>query len=202
MSNRVRRANKATASQLLAAVSGVLDLKNVGYSIQVYTSSELSDVDQANIWGILEQNMRHLYTKSSMGWDPPSKKQELFHRDSRFVLLRRSQAQDGLEHLHEELPILAYSMFRFDMEDDGCVLYCYELQVSQSAQRGGMGKTLMGCLCDIARRWNMRKVMLTVFKENQAAFSFYKAMGFNIESDEEGVDEENDVDYWIMLKSA
>jgi hypothetical protein len=150
-----------------------------------------------------------------MGWDPPSKKQELFHRDSRFVLLRRSQPQDGLEHLHEELvPILAYSMFRFDVEDDECVLYwyvrlsmtpcslwgahllcSYELQVSQSAQRGGMGKSLMGCLDDIARRWNIRKVMLTVFKgekasaswiipvlrgysaENQAAFSFYKAIG-------------------------
>jgi hypothetical protein len=66
------------------------------------------------------------YTRSSMGWDPPSKKQELFHRDSRFVLLRRSQAKDSLEHLHEELvPILAYSMFRFDMEDDECVLYWY-----------------------------------------------------------------------------
>jgi hypothetical protein len=64
------------------------------------------------------------YTKSSMGWDPPSKKQELFHRDSRFVLLRRSQqAQDGLEHLRGVLPIVAYSMFRFDMEDDECVLY-------------------------------------------------------------------------------
>ena len=127
-----------------------------------------------------------------MGWDPPSKKQELFHRDSRFVLLRRSQAKDGLEHLHEELvPILAYSMFRFDMEGDECVLYwygrlsmtsysssrgthllgSYELQVSQSAQRGGMGKTLMGCLYDIARRWNMRKVMLTVFKGEDASVS-------------------------------
>jgi hypothetical protein len=131
------------------------------------------------------------YTKSSMGWDPPSKKQELFHRDSRFVLLRRSQAQaqDGLEHLHEELPILAYSMFRFDMEDDECVLYwysrlsmpsyswstyllcSYELQVAQSAQRGGMGKTLMGCLDDIARRWKMRKVMLTVFKGENVSVS-------------------------------
>jgi GNAT superfamily N-acetyltransferase len=127
-----------------------------------------------------------------MGWDPPSKKRELFHRDSRFVVLRRSQAQaqDGLEHLHEELPILAYSMFRFDMEDDECVLYwysrlsmslyspwsthllcSYELQVSQSAQRGGMGKTLMGCLYDIARRWNMRKVMLTVFKGENVSVS-------------------------------
>jgi N-alpha-acetyltransferase 40 len=66
------------------------------------------------------------YTTSSMGWDPPSKKQELFHRDSRFVLLRPSQAEGGLEPLHEELgPILAYSMFRFDVEDDECVLYWY-----------------------------------------------------------------------------
>lgn len=50
-------------------------------------------------------------------------------------------------------------------------LCSYELQVSQSAQRGGMGKTLMRCLCDIACRWNIQKVMLTVFKgENVSTF--------------------------------
>ena len=80
-------------------------------------------------------------------------------------------------------------------------LSSYELQVSRSAQRGGMGKALMRCLCEIARGWKMQKVMLTVFKgddtwcpfffrafppltqrchfaENHAAFLFYKAMGF------------------------
>jgi N-alpha-acetyltransferase 40 len=60
-----------------------------------------------------------------MGWDPPSKKQELFHPDSRFVLLRRPQPQDNLDPLCGELDIMAYSMFRFDMEDDECVLYWY-----------------------------------------------------------------------------
>jgi hypothetical protein len=60
-----------------------------------------------------------------MGWDPPSKKQELFHPDSRFVLLRRPQPQDNLDPLCGELDIRAYSMFRFDMEDDECVLYWY-----------------------------------------------------------------------------
>jgi hypothetical protein len=40
----------------------------------------------------------------------------------------------------------------------------YELQVSQSVQRGGIGKRLMKCLYDIARGWQMQKVMLTVFK--------------------------------------
>jgi len=34
----------------------------------------------------------------------------------------------------------------------------------QGARRGGIGKTLMQCLCNIAREWNMQKVMLTVFK--------------------------------------
>jgi GNAT superfamily N-acetyltransferase len=77
-------------------------------------------------------------------------------------------------------------MFRFEMEVGECVLYwycwllfqisswgthlpsSYELQVLQSAQRGGMGKTLMGFLYDIARRWNMQKVTLTVFKGDNA----------------------------------
>jgi hypothetical protein len=51
------------------------------------------------------------------------------------------------------------------------LLSSYELQVSQSVQRGGMGKTLIGCLYDIARRWDMRKVMLTVFKGENASVS-------------------------------
>jgi GNAT superfamily N-acetyltransferase len=160
-----------------------------------------------------------------MGWDPPSKKQELFHRDSRFVIVRRPQAQDRSGSLCAEIiPIMAYSMFRFDMEDDECVLYwyhsafkfitrqpippghsfllsSYELQVSQTVQRGGIGKILMRYLHDIARGWKMQKVMLTVFRgdntsflwtfpptlratptENQAAFLFYKAMGFVCDS--------------------
>jgi len=40
----------------------------------------------------------------------------------------------------------------------------YELQVSKSVQRGGVGKTLIKCLYDIARGWDMQKIMLTVFK--------------------------------------
>ncbi|KAI0307806.1 acyl-CoA N-acyltransferase [Multifurca ochricompacta] len=179
---RVRRANKATAAQLSLIVlkSGTFDLIDVRFSAQIATSSELSDVDQQCIWDIFEQNMRQMYIKSSMGWDPPSKKEELFHPDSRFVLLRYLQAQleDGLDPLGEKPPIVAYSTFRFDMENDECVLYCYELQVSQFMQRSGIGRALMLCLCDIAREWSMQKVMLTVFKENQRAVLFYKAMGF------------------------
>jgi len=60
----------------------------------------------------------------------------------------------------------------------------------------------MKCLYDIARGWKMQKVMLTVFKENQAAFLFYKAVGFDVQSDEEWADKDDDVDYRIMSKDV
>lgn len=44
-------------------------------------------------------------------WDPVEKRAELFHRDSRFLLV----APDG-EGLETDL--VAYSMFRFDVEED------------------------------------------------------------------------------------
>ncbi|KAI9445194.1 acyl-CoA N-acyltransferase [Lactarius indigo] len=199
MATRVRRANKATSSQLSSVLPKVFDLKGSRYAAQVSTSSELSDVDRQSVWELLEQNMRHMYVGSSMGWDPPSKKEELFHRDSRFILLRRSHVQDDADTVCGEPSIVAYSMFRFEMENDERVLYCYELQVVQDVRRGGIGKTLMQCLCDIAREWDMQKVMLTVFKENQMALLFYKTMGFVADPD---LDHEDDVDYWIMSKDT
>lgn len=60
--------------------------------------------------------------------------------------------------------------------DDTCRLHSYELQVSQGARRGGFGKTLMQCLCDIARERGMQKVMLTVFKGDEIQLSFRLAM--------------------------
>ncbi|KAH8988863.1 acyl-CoA N-acyltransferase [Lactarius akahatsu] len=200
MSTRVRRANKATSSQLSSVLPKVFDLKGSRCTTQVSTSSELLDVDRQSVWELLEQNMRHMYVGSSMGWDPPSKKEELFHRNSRFILLRRSQVQDDADVCGEP-SIVAYSMFRFEMENDERVLYCYELQVVQDVRRGGIGKTLVQCLCNIAREWDMQKVMLTVFKENQMALLFYKAMGFIADSDS-NLDHEDDVDYWIMSKDT
>jgi GNAT superfamily N-acetyltransferase len=51
-------------------------------------------------------------------------------------------------------------------------LSSYELQVSQSVQRGGIGKTLMKCLYDMARGWKMQKVMLTVLKGDDPSLVF------------------------------
>jgi hypothetical protein len=47
----------------------------------------------------------------SFGWQPEQKKEELFHKHSRFVLL----TSDG--------KLRAYTMFRFDAEESLDVLY-------------------------------------------------------------------------------
>lgn len=48
------------------------------------------------------------YVGSSYGWDPRSKKKELFHAESRFILVHQTEAP-GL--------LIAYTMFRFDDEE-------------------------------------------------------------------------------------
>jgi GNAT superfamily N-acetyltransferase len=118
------------------------------------------------------------YTRSSFGWDPPQKKVELFHPDSRFILVweRTGNASDGRR-------LSAFAMFRFDMEDDdrivywsvtNYILFCgfriftpccsYELQVAASARRQGLGQHLMKLLVILGRASDMEKVMLTVQK--------------------------------------
>ncbi|KDQ63674.1 hypothetical protein JAAARDRAFT_29703 [Jaapia argillacea MUCL 33604] len=170
--------------------------------------------------------MHRFYTSSSFGWDPPRKRQELFHRLSRFILVR--PALDESEEPRSTLPdIIAYSMFRFEREVTEDVVYCYELQVAKSAQRFGIGKVLMQQLAHIGLHFGMTRVMLTAFKSNIDACNFYRALGFSIDPtspdyeddakfvgegvgrvdysvDDEGWEDEEDqgeCDYVIMSKS-
>eukprot|EP00904_Undaria_pinnatifida_P008683 jgi/Undpi1/4945/HiC_scaffold_19.g08297.m1 len=53
------------------------------------------------------------------------------------------------------------------------VLYVYELQVAPWTKRRGLGRRMMQALELLANRHGMSKVMLTVFKENKQAMSFY-----------------------------
>lgn len=49
-----------------------------------------------------------------LGWDPKAKKKELFHSKSRFILVRP---------IDLTIPLLAFSMFRFEHEEDEDILY-------------------------------------------------------------------------------
>ncbi|EJD55613.1 acyl-CoA N-acyltransferase [Auricularia subglabra TFB-10046 SS5] len=171
----VTEANKASAAQLQGSVPSPRELNNDSYTFELFKASSLSPAHRTAVWRIFEENMRSKYTASSFGWDPPQKKRELFHKDSRFILAHSSSGE-----------LAAFTMFRFDTEegmngDEDAVVYCYELQVSSRTRKLGLGAALMRDLESLARDWKMLKVMLTCFLTNVDAMAFYKRVGFSVD---------------------
>lgn len=172
----IRKANEATAAELAASVPALYQADGRRFNISVRTAADLSEDERAQIWRLFEENMYTLYVNSSFGWAPRSKKREMFDARSRFIIA-----------FQEDTPtrnppnIVAYTMFRFDREEHQDVVYCYELQVSKSARHCGLGKLLTRKLSDIGATWGMEKVMLTVFKANRSAFSFYRSVGYSVD---------------------
>lgn len=62
---------------------------------------------------------------------------------------------------------LLFQMVQEETMDDDIMAncaYCYEVQLTESARRKGLGEFLMKLLERIGNHWKMDKVMLTVFK--------------------------------------
>ncbi|KIJ21685.1 hypothetical protein PAXINDRAFT_64676, partial [Paxillus involutus ATCC 200175] len=161
------------------------------FSFSVKTTSDLSKNQRDQIWRIFEENMHNLYRSSSFGWNPQAKKMEMFDLLSRFVIVQHG---DDPQDSAKGSGVLAYTLFRFDREEYQDVVYCYELQVAADARRCGLGRLLTQMLSDIGAQWGMTKVMLTVFKANHTALSFYKSIGFVV--DETSPDFPEDSEGW------
>ncbi len=81
--------------------------------------------------------------------------------------------------------IVAFVMFRFEWDDEEepehLVLFCYELQVSSTCHKRGLGKNMMKMLQTIAEKCRFWKTMLTCFKINDDAMRFYRRIGFDVD---------------------
>ncbi|EDV23996.1 uncharacterized protein TRIADDRAFT_26664 [Trichoplax adhaerens] len=104
-------------------------------------------------FNLTKQNMQSMYITSEWGWDDKEKKEEMFDKKGWYLIARNDQ----------NIPIGMVS-FRFDIEEGDAVVYCYEIQLSQSIRGKGLGKYLMNILKLLGTRSKMDKVMLTVFK--------------------------------------
>ncbi|KAJ4486227.1 acyl-CoA N-acyltransferase [Lentinula aciculospora] len=195
----VRRANKKSAKQLCVALKYALP---DGYECTFSLADELSEDARAQIWQLIDGNMRELCVDSSLGWEPLTKQKEIFDPLARYITL---------SHASKSNEIVGYSAFRFEHEEGEDILYCYELEISPLHQRKGLGKVLMKLLEAIGRRTKMEKIMLTVLDNNTAANNFYRTVGFLLDecsptyedSDDEDADNEVNtarVDYQILSK--
>lgn len=135
-------------------------------------SSELSSDMFGVMLQLTENNMKELYEQSSWGWSQKEKMKEFQHKTAKFLILSY------------EDKVIAFCHFRFEHAGDkyeACV-YCYELQVVDEYRRKGIGYYLMHILSLLAIRFQIYKVMLTVFKHNTIAMDFYmKILKFRID---------------------
>lgn len=151
---------------------------------------------------LFERNMGNYYKKSSWGLNLKEKKKELRHPDARFLIL----AQEDGENLHESSDnVMAFSHFRFEVNDDNYpteeVMYVYELQVNQLIRGRGVGKKFMTIMELLAMKSKMRKVVLTVFKNNTQAMHFYRIrMKYGIDDFSPSNYVNDDADYEILSK--
>ncbi|KAG8935260.1 hypothetical protein FRC02_008395 [Tulasnella sp. 418] len=179
--NHVALANKALPSEIYPEGHELeRHIDQSTYRFSIARTKNLSTADKARVWEIFEDNMKNLYENSSWGWKPATKRKEIFHSQSRFILVHLLGKGSNAPSL------VAYAIFRFDheenMEDEmEEVLYCYEVHVSRDVQRSGLGKELFRDMEAIARKWGMKKVMLTTFTNNTQARSFYEKIGFSID---------------------
>lgn len=141
---------------------------------------------------LTKHNMQLLYENSSWGWNDKKKKEEMTEDKSRYLIAR---AESG--------KAVGFSHFRFDLEEGDEVLYCYEIQVESEARGKGLGKFLMLILEMMAHRAQMKKVMLTVFKENERAQNFFiKIMKFQTDETSPAIwDPMNSEDYCYDILS-
>lgn len=138
------------------------------------TLSRVTDLDQdVKNWAfkLTEENMKKYYEESEWGWNPSAKQNELWN-DTAWYLIARDL--DG--------NLKAFVHFRFEVEEDKPVVYCYEIQVESDVQRRGVGKFLMEIIHLIGHAFKLKKTMLTVFKHNESAFFFYtQSLGFQVD---------------------
>lgn len=158
---------------------------------------------------LFERNMADMYLDSSWGLDLDEKAAELRHETARFLIVEEADAVAGCgddTNSNNKRNVLAFSHFRFEPNDEDRptqqVLYVYEIQVSSQAQRSGLGKRLMNIMELIALKLDMKKIMLTVFKNNGAAMSFYlDRMKYEIDESSPSNFDGEVADYEILSKT-
>lgn len=72
--------------------------------------------------------------------------------------------------------------FRFDIENLIEVLYLYEIQLEKDVRNKGLGTYLMSLLETIAFHHKMKRITLTVLKNEAEVVKFYFSLQYEIES--------------------
>ncbi|KAF1817018.1 acyl-CoA N-acyltransferase, partial [Eremomyces bilateralis CBS 781.70] len=139
----------------------------------------ISKPDFARCFRLVELTSSEVYKTSVFGWRPRAKRAEMRKNGMRYLLVRPESldSTDAIAFL-SFLPVEEQSP---QTTAPFIALYVYEVHVDPSCQSKGLGKRLMRVAEGIAARIGARKVMLTVFEENEGGRRFYDREGYAVD---------------------
>ncbi|KAK9829861.1 hypothetical protein WJX72_008317 [[Myrmecia] bisecta] len=196
ITNLVKKANQITDLLNEYAAFRRYERNGLTCELRFYGSEELPKPLLEWAFRLCKTNMQALY-EGVWGWGDSQKRQQLSDPGARFLLAflpaSAGQAEEAVAYVH----------FRFEVENDAPVVYIYELQLEERAQRKGLGQFLMKLVELAARKHHMHWLMLTVMKANTAAMQLYTKLGYGIDESSPGaVDPASQAGYEILSKHA
>lgn len=163
----VNAANKIVNPLSLLPAFTKYDRNGVNVTICCKNITDMTPDEIDTAFKFVETNMKDLYNQSKWGWDEKVKRNEMCKESARYLF-----AIDG------DANVVAMSHFRFDVDDELEVLYCYEIQLSEHIRGKGLGKFMMQILELMAMKAKMKKVVLTVFKANERGIHFFEKLKY------------------------
>ena len=141
------------------------------YDIAIESSQSIKPEEFAACFDLIVSTSKADYVNSSGGWHPRAKKRELKLPDLKYLLVRQNLASE----------VVGFAAFMLTYEDGIEVIYMYEIHLSDGLRGAGLGKHLVQIIQHTGEASGMEKVMLTVFKSNEGALSFYDRLGFSVD---------------------
>lgn len=124
---------------------------------------------------LVQQTSAEDYEKSGVGWSLAKKRKEMKLPDLKYILL--------VEHLLTaestvKIQVIGFISFMITYEDGHEVVYIYEIHFVPEWQGKGLGQKLMETVESIGKSVGVEKAMLTVFRSNARAVTWYEKLGY------------------------
>ncbi|KAI9762825.1 MAG: hypothetical protein M4579_000178 [Chaenotheca gracillima] len=165
------------------------------YQVTLESSTSLCEADFSDCFDLIQETSGDMYRQSSVGWSASKKRKEMRLPEMRYLLVKsneqqgnvtdtRHQTSEGTTTKHTGSRAAAapcvggFLSFMITYEDGHEVIYCYELHLSNSLRRYGLGRKLMWIFEKIGHSVGVEKSMLTVFLDNEVGVKFYERIGY------------------------
>jgi ribosomal protein S18 acetylase RimI-like enzyme len=147
------------------------------YAIHYKSKSDLGGMSNVvtQCLNLIEETSKSDYVASEIGWSRVKKRKEMLLPDMRYIIFE-DWFFGGME-----IDVAGFVSFMITYEDGHEVLYIYEIHFREKSRGFGWATMLMDIAEQIGWEVGVEKAMLTVFKANEKAISWYKKRGYDVD---------------------